>query len=74
MVSDVEPKIETLSDEEIAAMTQSGDIESFGLLVDRYEQKLLRYGTKFLRQREDIEDIVQDVFTSAYRNIKSFEK
>src|SRR6185369_3065497 len=42
-------------------------------LMERYEDKLLRYGRKFLRTPEDIEDIVQDVFLSAYQNLQSFD-
>jgi RNA polymerase sigma-70 factor (ECF subfamily) len=62
-----------LTDEEIAVRIQKGDADVFGVLVDRYEQKLLRYGTKFLARTEDIEDMVQDIFVSAYRNIQSFD-
>ncbi|MES2216535.1 MAG: RNA polymerase sigma factor [Patescibacteria group bacterium] len=61
------------SDEEIVKLVQDGDSEQFGVLVERYQAKLLRYGHKFLRAREDIQDIVQDAFISAYRNIKSFD-
>ncbi len=60
-------------DEYFARLVQNGDTESFGVLVERYEQKLLRYGRKFLAAQEDIEDIVQDAFINAYRNIKSFD-
>lgn len=61
------------TDEEIASRVQSGDLEGFGMLVDRYERKLYRYGAKFLSRTEDIEDIVQDILISAYRNIQSFD-
>lgn len=61
------------SDEACAVRAQQGDRESFGFLVDRYQEKLLRYGRKFLSAREDIEDIVQDVFVSAYQNLQSFD-
>ena len=60
------------TDEELAALVQKGEKESFGLLVERFESKLLRYGSKFLARTEDVEDIVQDVFINAYRNIQSF--
>lgn len=63
----------TGTDEQVAARVQAGDKEAFGLLLDRFEGKLLRYGRKFLARQEDIEDIVQDVFVSAYQNIKSFD-
>jgi RNA polymerase sigma factor (sigma-70 family) len=64
---------ELLTDEHFAARTQAGDSDAFGTLVERYEPKLLRYGKKFLRAEEDIQDIVQDIFISAYRNIQSFD-
>jgi RNA polymerase sigma-70 factor (ECF subfamily) len=62
-----------MRDEEIAHKVQQGDRELFGVLVERYEEKLLRYGRKFLARQEDMEDIVQDVFLSAYQNIQSFD-
>ncbi len=70
----MEPRIEQLLDEEIVLRVQSGDTESFGVLVERYEKKLLRYGRKFLSDRADVEDMVQDVFVRAYQNIKGFQK
>jgi len=61
------------TDEEIAAQVQKGDIESFGVLMERYENKLTRYGKKFLADNEDIKDLVQEVFIDAYMNIKGFD-
>lgn len=61
------------TDEEIAAHVQGGDIQSFGLLMERYEQKMLRFGRKFLSEGEDIKDIVQEIFIKAYVNMQSFD-
>jgi len=61
------------TDEEIALAVQKGDVESFGILVERFEAKLLRFGRKFLTDRQDIEDLVQEVFIKAYSNIQSFD-
>jgi RNA polymerase sigma-70 factor (ECF subfamily) len=61
------------SDEILAARAQNGDTQAFGTLVERYEQKLLRYGRKFISRPEDIEDIVQTAFMSSYQNIRSFD-
>jgi RNA polymerase sigma-70 factor (ECF subfamily) len=60
------------TDEDIALKVQKGDIQLFGILVDRYQAKLLRYGRKFLSSSHDIEDLVQDIFIKAYKNIRSF--
>ncbi len=61
-----------MTDEEIAERVQRGDTELFGILVERYGDKLSRYARKFLSRREDIEDLVQEVFIKAYTNIQSF--
>jgi RNA polymerase sigma-70 factor (ECF subfamily) len=63
----------TPSDEILAKQVQDGDKDSFGVLVERYEEKLLRYGRKFLSNPLDIEDIVQEVFMNAYQNMRSFD-
>lgn len=61
------------SDEELARVVQKGDTETFGVLMERYQGKLLRYGRKFISDADNIEDIVQDVFIKAYQNIQSFD-
>lgn len=61
------------SDESIAKRVQEGDKEAFGSLVTRYESKIKRYGKKFLSDREDIADILQEIFIKAFINIKSFD-
>ena len=61
------------TDEELAELVQKGDGEIFGILMNRYEKKLLRYGRNFLSEPENIEDIVHDVFMKTYQNIQSFD-
>ena len=60
------------TDEQVAKLVQKGMSEFFGILVERYETKMLQYGRKFLYNYEDIEDTVQQVFIQAYANIQSF--
>ncbi|MDP2950910.1 MAG: RNA polymerase sigma factor [bacterium] len=67
-VSQAEP-----TDEEVAFKVQSGEIDFFGLLVERYESKLRRYGFKFLTQKDDLDDVLQAIFLKAFENIKSFD-
>lgn len=62
-----------LSDEQIVLLIQQGDKEKFGILMARYEKKLFRYGQKFLSGKENIEDIVQDVFISTFKNIQNVD-
>ncbi|MEX0918914.1 MAG: RNA polymerase sigma factor [Candidatus Paceibacterota bacterium] len=70
----VEDDMKNKTDKELAEFTQKGNTEAFGILVERYEHKLLRYGRKFLFDYEDIKDAIQDVFVRAYSNIQSFDR
>ena len=60
-------------DEEVALLIQSGKIEFFDILLERYEEKIRRYSRKFLSDHEDINDVLQDIFIKAYKNIRSFD-
>lgn len=61
------------SDENLAKLVQNGEVERFGELMNRYSEKLFRYGKKFLSNDDNIEDVVQDVFIKTYQNIQSFD-
>ncbi len=67
----MEPSTE--SDEQIAKRVQSGQKEQYSHLVERYQDRLLRYGRSLLFDHTDLEDIVQEVFIKAYQNIQSFD-
>lgn len=61
------------TDEVVVARVQAGDKDAFGLLVERYEEKLKRYGRKFLANEDDRTDRIQEIFLKAYMNIKDFD-
>lgn len=65
--------MEEKTDEEIAKQAQLGDVQSFGLLIERYESKISRYARKFIFDGEDAKDLVQEAFIKAYANIQSFD-
>lgn len=62
-----------MADEKLAALAQRNNEEAFGVLMSRYQPKLLRYGHRFLSQDAHIEDAVQEVFIKAYQNLRSFD-
>lgn len=64
---------EVKTDEIIAKEVQTGSVQAFGILVERYESKLTRYARRFLFGNHDAEDLVQEVFIKAYTNIQSFD-
>ena len=60
-------------DEIIVALVQSGKSDFFGILINRYQEKMMRYARRFLSNDDDKKDIVQEIFIKAYVNIKSFD-
>ena len=62
-----------MTDEEIVRRTIL-DKEAFALIIERYEGKLLRYLTRLgVGVREDREDVLQNAFVKAYKNLNSFD-
>ncbi|KKQ94699.1 MAG: RNA polymerase sigma factor [candidate division CPR2 bacterium GW2011_GWC2_39_10] len=62
-----------LTDEELAAKVQTGDIAAFEKIVEKYEKPLLSYARYLSGNRECAEDAVQEAFLNAFRNIQSFD-
>ncbi|MFA5942420.1 MAG: sigma-70 family RNA polymerase sigma factor [Candidatus Paceibacterota bacterium] len=61
------------SDEEVVCRALL-DKEAFAVLISRYEAKLLRYLERLgVGVREDREDVLQNVFVKAYKNLNGFD-
>jgi RNA polymerase sigma-70 factor (ECF subfamily) len=50
----------------------NGDIESFRLLVERYQKPVIRMIGNIISDSHTCEDIAQDVFFTAYRKLRTF--
>ena len=61
-----------MSDENLVTMSQVGDNEAFAQLVRKYSQDAYRTAFMVLRDRDEVEDVVQESFLTCYRKIKSF--
>lgn len=62
-----------LTDEEIVLLVQKGKKDYFGLIIERYTEKLNRYLNKFLSNKEDQQDLLQDIFVKCFININNFD-
>ena len=51
---------------------QAGDQQAFGLLVAKYQRKLLRLVSRLVRDPAEAEDVAQEAFIKAYRALPSF--
>ena len=62
------PLLRLRSDEQLVALFRAGSDEAFGVLHDRYRQRLFAYVRQMLasHSRQDAEDVLQDVFVRAF--------
>jgi RNA polymerase sigma-70 factor (ECF subfamily) len=60
------------SDTDILRQVRDGDVRHYAVLVDRYKHRALTLALRLVRNREEAEELVQDAFVRAYRNLSSF--
>lgn len=64
---------EKMKDEEILEASVN-EPALFEILVERYQEPLLRAAWRVVRNRQEAEDIVQEAFVKMYKNASKFEK
>ncbi|SER08905.1 RNA polymerase sigma-70 factor, ECF subfamily [Nitrosomonas sp. Nm51] len=59
-------------DQQLVERVQNGDKRAFDLLVAKYQRKLMRLLSQFIRDPAEVEDVAQEAFIKAYRALPSF--
>ncbi len=59
-------------DQQLVERAQGGDKQAFDLLVSKYQRKLGRLLSRFIRDPGEVEDVAQEAFIKAYRALPSF--
>ena len=59
-------------DQRLVERVQRGDKKAFELLVTKYQRKLNRLLSRFIRDPSEVEDVAQEAFIKAYRAIDRF--
>lgn len=59
-------------DQQLVERVQRGDKRAFDLLVSKYQRKLGRLLSRFIRDPAEVEDVAQEAFIKAYRALPSF--
>lgn len=60
------------ADRLLVERVQAGDQEAFGLLVAKYQRKLMRLIARLVRDPVEVEDVTQEAFIKAYRALPNF--
>lgn len=62
----------TLSDEEVVERVLAGDSSLFEILMRRYNQRLFRVARGILAEDAEAEDVMQEAYVRAFRELASF--
>ncbi len=59
-------------DQKLVARVQRGDKGAFDLLVRKYQHKVAKLVSRYVRDRREVEDVTQEALIKAYRAIGGF--
>jgi len=59
-------------DQQLVDRAQRGDKHAFELLVAKYQRRLARLISRFVRDSVEVEDVTQEAFIKAYRALPTF--
>ncbi len=59
-------------DQQLVERAQRGDKHAFELLIAKYQRRLARLISRFVRDAAEVEDVTQEAFIKAYRALPTF--
>lgn len=62
-----------VEDADLIQQATRGSVESFNLLISRWEKRVYNYLLRITANREDALDLTQDVFLKAYQNLRKLD-
>lgn len=65
---------ENTSDHDLVESLQNGDLEAFDHIFRKYSNRLYGFAFKYLKSKEETEELVQDVFLKIWENRKNLKK
>jgi RNA polymerase sigma-70 factor, ECF subfamily len=63
-----------MNDSEIIRLILNGDRQKFRVLVEKHQSMVFRTCMGFLHDKDDAEDLTQDIFIQAYQSLNGFRK
>ncbi len=62
-----------MEDKTVILKTRSGDTRVFGRIIEKYQSRLRGFAARYVQDRNDVFDIVQDAFLNALKNLDTFD-
>ncbi len=60
------------TDQALVERVQSGDKKAFDLLVMKYQQRIMKVLSRYVRDPSEVQDLAQEAFIKAYRALPNF--
>lgn len=61
------------ADIDVISQVLQGDHNAYAILVNRYQNYVFSIVLKYIKSREDAEEVAQDVFVKAYKSLSGFQ-
>src|ERR1700755_1526505 len=61
------------TDRDTIARVLNGDHQAYSILVERYQGFVFTIARRYVKTREDAEELAQDIFIKAYKNLSGFK-
>jgi RNA polymerase sigma-70 factor (ECF subfamily) len=61
------------TDENYIELTLKGDANAFAFLVEKYKSMVFTLAVKIVKSKEEAEEVSQDAFIKAFKNIESYK-
>lgn len=62
-----------MNENELIKLIIQGEREKFGIFVEKYQQLVFRTCMGFVHNKEDADDLTQDIFIQAYQSLPEFK-
>jgi RNA polymerase sigma-70 factor (ECF subfamily) len=63
---------DSLTDQALVERVQKGDKKAFDLLVLKYQQRIMKVLSRYVRDPSEVQDLAQETFIKAYRALPRF--
>ena len=64
--------MQTVQERQLIARLQAGDDSAVQELADRYRSRIFQLAMRYMKNREDAEEVTQDVLLKVYRKVNAF--
>ncbi|MCR4317498.1 MAG: sigma-70 family RNA polymerase sigma factor [Planctomycetes bacterium] len=66
-------KVPEITDSEAVARCLGGDVDAFGVLVERYQKRTLWITYQMVQDWDEASDLTQETFTRAFKSLSNFD-